>query len=306
MGPCGRLADSALLAALAQRGTAVLQDSAPAWCDPQLPTWHDAVAGLAQPCVCPQANVLRLFCCWTCGGAAWPPAGRNPSPCPFCKASVGVPCAFCTLARSAVGTTAPTQLISVQTRPPSARTAGSCGPAACKLAHCVAVLCPLWTTSYSTSGSLPTLAKQELAPRQLSPPCCGLSTFGGGYWLKSANAVAQISTACSMPWRRTAPCSACSFWPRKHSARRASPPCNETSLCRSRCKKNVPRLCTACFFLASGRSRLPSFFSFFFLFLHAKIMLSRSLSRLSPSPFAHFTSPPPPSSGPNPPFQLKL
>ena len=30
MGPCGRLADSALLAALAQHGTAVLQDSAPA------------------------------------------------------------------------------------------------------------------------------------------------------------------------------------------------------------------------------------------------------------------------------------
>ena len=95
MGPCGRLADSALLAALAQHGTAVLQDSAPAWSDPQLPTWHDAVAGLAQPCVCPQANVQRLFCCWTCGGAAWPPAGRNPSPCPFCKASVGVPCASC-------------------------------------------------------------------------------------------------------------------------------------------------------------------------------------------------------------------
>ena len=95
MGPCGRLADSALLAALAQHGTAVLQDSAPAWSDPQLPTWHDAVAGLAQPCVCPQANVQRLFCCWTCGGAAWPPAGRNPSPCPFCKASVGVSCASC-------------------------------------------------------------------------------------------------------------------------------------------------------------------------------------------------------------------
>ena len=95
MGPCGRLADSALLAALAQHGTAVLQDSAPAWSDPQLPTWHDAVAGLAQPCVCPQANAQRLFCCWTCGGAAWPPAGRNPSPCPFCKASVGVPCASC-------------------------------------------------------------------------------------------------------------------------------------------------------------------------------------------------------------------
>ena len=153
--------------------------------------------------------------------------------------------AFCTLARSAVGTTAPTQLISVQTRHPSARTAGSCGPAACKLAHRVAVLRPLWTTSYSTSGSLPTLAKQELAPRQLSPPCCGLSTFGGGYWHTSANAVVQISTACNMTWppaarltRRTAPCSACSFWPRKHSARRASPPCNKTSLCRSRCKKD--------------------------------------------------------------------
>ena len=40
-------------------------------------------------------GVQRLFCCWTCGGAAWPPAGRNPSPCPFCKASVGVPCASC-------------------------------------------------------------------------------------------------------------------------------------------------------------------------------------------------------------------
>ena len=87
MGPCGRLADSALLAALAQHGTAVLQDSAPAWSDPQLPTWQDAVAGLAQPCVCPQANVQRLFCWWTCGGAVWPP-----SPCPFCKASVRVPC----------------------------------------------------------------------------------------------------------------------------------------------------------------------------------------------------------------------
>ena len=75
--------------------------------------------------------------------------------------------------------------------------------------------------------------------------------------------LARISAACNMTWppaarltRRTAPCSACSSWPRKHSARRASPPCNETSLCRSRCKKNGPRLCSACFFMASGRSRL--------------------------------------------------
>ena len=54
--------------------------------------------------------------------------------------------AFCILARSGVGTTALTQLISLQTR------------------HPFVVLRPLRTTSYSTSGSLPTPAKQELAP----------------------------------------------------------------------------------------------------------------------------------------------
>ena len=150
-------------------------------------------------------------------------------------------------------------------------------------------------------GSLPTPAKQELAPRQLSPPCCGLSMFGGDCWHASAKAVAQISAACNTTWppaarltRRMAPCSACSSWPRKHSARRASPPCNETSLCRSLCKKNGPRLCTACFFMASGRSRL---------FSHAKITLASAFSSF---PFSccplHVA---PPSSGPNPAFRAE-
>ena len=266
MGPCGRLADSALLAALAPRGTAVLQDFAPAWSDPQLPTWHDAVAGLAQPCVCPQANVQRLFCCWTCGSAAWPPAGRNPSPCSFCKASVGVPCASCncilysrTQCRWNYGAH-PAHL-----RPDAAPLCPDCW----LMWACSLQACPLRrvSTSCSISGSLLTPAKQELAPKQLSPPCCGLSMFGGGYWHASANAVAQISAACNMTWppaarltRRTAPCSACSFCPRKHSARRASPPCNESSLCRSRCKKTGSRLCTACFFMA-WVGPLPLFFS---------------------------------------------
>ena len=280
MGPCGRLADSALLAALAQHGTAVLQDSAPAWCDPQLPTWHDAVAGLAQP-FCPQAIVQRLFCCWTCGGAAWPPAGRNPSPCPFCKASVGVPCASCncilhsrTQCRWNYGAH-PAYL-----RPDAAPLCPDCW---LMWARCLQA-CPLRRRPpplvddlrYSTSGSLPTLAKHDLAPRQLSPPCCGLSTFGGGYWLTSANAVAQISTACNMPWppaarltRRTAPPSGLASTPRggpRHPATRL--PC---------AAPGVKRMTLASVLHASfWPPAAPAFLPFFFL--HAKIMLAYAFS----------------------------
>ena len=70
--------------------------------------------------------------------------------------------------------------------------------------------------------------------------------------------------------------------------------CQETSLCRSRCKKNGPRLCSACFFMASGRSRL---------FFHAKVTLASAFSSF---PFSccplHVA---PPSSGPNPPFRAE-
>ena len=303
MGPCGRLADSALLAALAQHGTAVLQDSAPAWSDPQLPTWHDAVAGLAQPCVCPQANAQRLFCCWTCGGAAWPPAGRNPSPCPFCKASVGVPCASCNC------------ILHSRTQ--------------CRWnydAH-PAYLCPdcwlMWARSLQACPLRrrpPPLVDDLLQHLRLVADSCQAGA-GSQATLSSVLRLKHVRRWLLAHIRQ---CSGADFDSLQHdlaarcpadtpdgtlqrllllasqTLRRASPPCNKTSLCRSRCKKIVPRLCTACFFLASGRSRIPSFF------FQSLKSCSRSLSRLSPPPFAHFTSPPPPLLAQTPLSGLKL
>ena len=148
-------AASARLRAMGPRSRSrfcVLQDSVPAW-DPQLPAWQDAVAGLAQLCVCPQANIQRLFCCWTCGTLV----AVLPLRAPFARLLLVFPvppaAASCTPGHSVVGTTALTQLISVQMRRPSARIAGSCGPAACKPVHYVVVLHPLQTIFCSTSGT---------------------------------------------------------------------------------------------------------------------------------------------------------
>ncbi|CAE7194779.1 unnamed protein product [Symbiodinium sp. CCMP2592] len=65
-------------------------------------------------------------------------------------------------------------------------------------ALCVVVPRPLWAISYSASSMLPTPAKPELAPKQLSHPCCGLSMFGGGCWHAPANVVARIPAACNL------------------------------------------------------------------------------------------------------------
>ena len=65
MGPCGRLADSALLAALAQHGAAVLQDFALPGAINNCPRGMMPSLDWPNSGVCPQANVQRLFCCWT-------------------------------------------------------------------------------------------------------------------------------------------------------------------------------------------------------------------------------------------------